>query len=430
MRKRLLLVCYYYPPAPEVASVRTGNLAKYFSEFGWDVTVVTSPSPNRNLNAFGWPVIEVSDPGVFPRIRSLLRRQNRRRAFHNTSNGGKEAVPRLAYQRVWKIANQICYFPDPQANWRVPVIEACRQLANSSFDIVLTSSSPQTCHVIGHELKQKRLADRWVADFRDLWTQNHYREEYYSLWRNRIEQAYERRILADADLLVTVSDPMAQQLGRLHSDKPVKVITNGFAPDKCYEVAPNPKFTIVYTGQLYAGRRDPTPLFEALQLLNQGEGSGERAIRIRFFGDNPAWLSRLAADYGLTEEVELCGNITREQVMEQQRRATVLLLLNWDHPAEAGTYTGKIFEYLSARRPILAIGGPQGVLAKLLGDTSAGYHVNTTSALLEVLSTWFDEFRLTGNVKFKGDEERIQQYSWPHLASRYSKLLDSWFPSI
>lgn len=428
MRKRLLFVAYHFPPDPSVASNRTQGLARYLSPNKWDITILTVPHPNRLIENKEHSVIEVDDPGtlIWMRRRFLKSSSDHQSRIGATtpSDFRKRTMARTGW-RKW-LYELVCY-PDPQVNWRTPVVQACSEIVreNGPFDIVLTTSSPETSHLIGRDIKLRGYANRWVADFRDLWTQNHYRKERFSMLRRRLEQLLERRILLDADLLVTVSAPLAELLAKRYSSKRIEVITNGFLPQDHVELEHSAlKFTIVYTGQLYAGRRDPEMLFEVVHDMKQRGFCMPGEIQMRFFGGDSTLLTHLIDIYNIAEEVVIGGIISREQALKEQRRATILLVLNWDHPSEKGTFTGKVFEYLDAKRVILALGGPKGVLSDMLETTKAGLHINRKGDMETTLMQWLMEFRQTGQVEYSGISEEVNRFSWPCLAKMYDAILD------
>ena len=227
-------------------------------------------------------------------------------------------------------------------------------------------------------------------------------------------------------MLVTVSEPLAQKLRLLHHDKPVVAIPNGYDPDEVTRSAQLMKeFTITYTGQLYQGKQDPTPLLRALVEL-ASEGKIElKTVKVRFYGDTPYWLEQEIKRYQLDEVVSLHPKVLREVALQKQRESQILLLLNWDDPDEVGVYTGKVFEYLAARRPILAVGGPRGVVTKLLEETGAGVHALGREHLKRVLFELYEQYRTHGYVPYKGCEERIAKYSHREMARHFATVLDS-----
>ena len=109
--------------------------------------------------------------------------------------------------------------------------------------------------------------------------------------------------------------------------------------------------------------------------------------------------------------------------MEKQRESQVLLLLLWDHPDEIGVYTGKIFEYLAAQRPVLAIGGPEGVVKDLLAETNAGVYATSVDDVKKALEEYYREYKLKGVVGYNGEKAEIDKYSQREMARKFAEVL-------
>ena len=264
----------------------------------------------------------------------------------------------------------------------------------------------------------------WIADFRDLWATN-LDNPNGPLFR-LADRVLERRWLRSADALVTVSRPWADRLRDLYPDKAVQVITNGFDPDDFAQRSdPNGYFSISYTGQLYAGRRDPTLLFEVVhELIEEGNIAREK-LRIAFYGPSEPWMQALIERYDLQGVVTLHGVVSRSEALQRQRESQILLLLGWANPQETGQHTGKLFEYFGSRRPILAVGGVRGVLTEALEETGAGIHALSKSQLREFLIQSYAEFRERGEVRFRGNPDELMKYTHPAMARNFSALLDA-----
>lgn len=108
----------------------------------------------------------------------------------------------------------------------------------------------------------------------------------------------------------------------------------------------------------------------------------------------------------------------------KERESQLLLLLNWNNPKEHGVYTGKVFEYLATRRPILAVGAPKGVLSILMQETGAGVHVSNLSSLKKALANYYKEYENTGQVIYRGKEKSVNKYSHFEMARKFAKTLD------
>ncbi|UCG82012.1 MAG: glycosyltransferase, partial [Dehalococcoidia bacterium] len=409
--KRVLIITYYFPPRPAVGSLRPSGLAKYLPEFGWETTILTSRLPGGPSS--GFEVIETDYVDAFGFWKDLLgldagqnlltQMAQLRKKFHIKS---ERSVLDFLVTRL----GEITAYPDPQKRWRPFAIKAGHEfLQHESVDAIISTSSPATSHIIARELKEKHGIP-WGADFRDLWTQNHYYP--YSPLRRAIERRLEKKTLREADALVTVCEPAADKLRELHTGKPIHIVTNGFDPDEVNypESDLTSKFTITYTGNLYPGKQSAEPLFAALSDSIARGTIDASDTEVRFFGAEAGWIDKQARQYGLTDVVRQYGIVPREIALEKQRESQLLLFIQWPDPAE-GYYSAKIFEYLAARRPILAIGGYDDVASKLLNETKAGIQAATTQGLRITLEELYNEFKVAGRVGYKGDEDAISRYS-------------------
>jgi glycosyltransferase involved in cell wall biosynthesis len=260
---------------------------------------------------------------------------------------------------------------------------------------------------------------------RDLWTQNHYYQ--YSPIRKFIERRLEIRTLSKADSLVTVSKDLAETLRTLHKEKRIYTIRNGFDPQEVNILHGDltNKFAITYTGILYQGKRDPSKLFKAIQDLNSEGKINPNDVEVRFYGPKEDWMEKEIEGYGLQDIVNDYGVISRDFALEKQRETQVLLLLLWDHPEEIGVYTGKVFEYLAAQRPILAIGGPKGVVKDLLAETNSGMYATSVDDVKKALEEYYKEYKRKGNIEYKGERTKNDKYSQKEMARRFAEVLDT-----
>lgn len=209
----------------------------------------------------------------------------------------------------------------------------------------------------------------------------------------------------------------------MHGALPVRAITNGYDPE---EVAIHPltrKFTITYTCRICEGKQDPELLFSVLHQLFNEDRMDPRDIKVRFDGPIGDWLDEMIRRFGLDDVVVRNQTIPRPLALIKQRESHILLLLNWNDPQELGVYTGKIFEYLAARRPICATGGPQGVVAQLLKETAAGVHVSDGEGLRRVLLKAYEQYHAQGYVSYQGREQVIAKYSHREMAKKFADLL-------
>ncbi len=345
------------------------------------------------------------------------------RSFLGLERDSYGAIARLL-RTFRRLVSEVKPNPEPESGWRRPATaEGVRQLGTRHFDAIVSTSPPATAHLVARDLKELTGLP-WIADFRDLWSDNY--SYAWSKLRRAVDRRIERKTLHGATALSSVSEPLAHSL-RSHLPPRSWSIANGFSLDELAPSEPHvtDRFTITYTGSLYPGKRDPKPSLEALSGLVAEGAIAPKDLELRFFGRNvnePTLGASISA-YGLSESVTLGGLIPRHEALERQRESQILLALDWMDTHEPGVYTGKIFEYLAAQRPILSTGLGGSVVERLLGETSAGQHCTTLAAVKDFLLKSYGEFRRSGQVAYHGDLEAIQRYSHTSMAARFAALL-------
>jgi len=238
----------------------------------------------------------------------------------------------------------------------------------------------------------------------------------------------ERRALHGADVLVGVSAPIARYLGELHG-KTTVCIPSGFDWEGHPESVPlTEDFTLTYTGHIYPGRRDPSELFKALVLLRHESPQLLERFQCRFVGGNSRGiLAPLVHALDLDDVVSFLPQVSRDESRKLQSESTALLLLNWNDPRDEGTYSGKLFEYLGARRPILAVSTyVHGSAAKLIRQSGCGVVANAAEDIKGVLSKWMQEWQTHSSIltNFRPDETVLARYTWRNQARELAAVFD------
>lgn len=436
---RVLVISYFYPPANLISAVRLGKWTKYLGLYEiepWVLTVESCLFPTA-----GELPIEISETRI---LRACLGLEaDRVTAPTDTRSSGMQTkdrtespnpfstvvatLPRRWRPRRWLWDWCARYthvrFPDRTLPWVPPAIQAGSALMRQqAFDAILSSHGPPSSHLIAAVLA-RRFQLPWVADFRDLWTQNHLIMRRGI--KQRLETRLERAVLSGASSLITVSAPLAQQLGALHN-KPVAVIPNGFDDEDFRSIQPNPdpeRFRIVYTGGIYPGKRDPSSVFVGLALWRSAHPDLADRVEIHFVGASPQALSELAIGHGVQNQVFFhppCANV---EALRWQVSADALLLLEWDDPSAKGVYTGKVFEYLGARRPILATGPAGGVVEALLADTQSGELVRDPGAVLRFIDRWWERKQSDGTTRLADRPALLEVFTRRHQAGLVADAL-------
>lgn len=433
---KILVIAYFYPPISTIGSIRTWKLVKYIKMFGYEPIVICGETDEQFWKQ-ELPHVEVHRIKCDILFEKFSKKINKKVKSDgsltklSSSNDVnfllKVYILRYCYfilKRIKPFLNEIFEYPDSIFKWRKKVLPIASKIIElNSIALIYSSSGPVTDHLIANDLSRK-FGISWVADYRDLWTKNHYIA--HTSLRKYFEEKLELRTLSGASSIVTVSGPAA----KIQSDflnKPVQVITNGFDPeDYDFNVQPYEIFTIIYTGVIYFGKRDPIMLFEAVKNLIERRSFLKNKIRIKFFGADKLILEKILKKYDIDEVVEIYDRIPLNQAIIEQKRASALLLLMYNHMDEKGVYTGKIFEYLGAKRPILVIPTMNGsVVDDLLEKTRAGVSCSSVEEIEDVLLNWYERFYSAGNLPYEGIDQEIEKYSRMNQAKQFAKLFDS-----
>lgn len=424
--KNVLIITFYFPPHPGIGAVRPFGLAKYLSLYGWNPIILTHQLPGNPDPKF--LLIQTPYKDVVERWKTRFGLNPKKPLNTQLQIKRKKDKPSVI-DRLAFIPNEIITYPDEKFGWYdYALLEGERILQTYQVDAILSSSRPETCHLIAKDLARKYHIP-WVADFRDLWSQNHY--STYSSLKKYFIKNLEIRTLKHASAITTVSQPLAEKLAALHQSKPVFTIKNGFDPEMLSnDTETDRHFTIVYTGDLYEGKRDPAQLFAVIQDLCDSDLVRRNDIRIHFFGyprfEAENWLQEEITKYHLDDVVILHGTVSHKTAISHQRKAQMLLLLMWNNPEDRGVYTGKLFEYLAARRPVISYGFPEGgVIKELLDQTHAGIHAGNYEELKAAIIRSYQEFRTNGKVRYRGIHEAVMLYSQQEMAKNFAGLLDS-----
>ena len=419
-------------------STRMIGLAKYLSYFGYETTILTMSKGESPLENLGFSEkisdkIRIIETPYRGDIFNFWRKVFRLLGFKKKSSILNQIKEKTAItskksfiDTVFDLYRAIFAYPDEEKRWKNPaVIVGSQLLKTEKFDVIISSSSPVTAHVVAYELK-KEFNIPWIADLRDLWSQNcNYN---YGTLRKLIDRKLEIKTLSSANAITTVSGVWANDLIKLHNKKNIYVITNGFDPESV-NLPPTEltkSFTITYTGVLYRGKRDPLKLFSALKELTRENIINPNDIEVRFFGPKEEWIEKEIRENNLSNIVKQYGITDRMTSLQKQKESQILLLLNWEDSREKGVYTGKIFEYLAARRPILSVGGSgEDVIEKLIRETKAGFYSVTVNDIKRFLTEAYSEYKIIGKVIFDGDIKEINKYNLKEIAHKFVNLFNS-----
>ncbi len=357
---KVLLVSLYFPPAGGGGVQRPLKLATHLPELGIETHVLAPDDPRWIHRDDELPL----PPGATVHRARYLGPRGRKLAeeLHGVTGLSRQVVRARALGRRLLV-------PDENVSWNATAIPAAVRLARRRrIDVVITTSPPASVHLVGAAVA-KATGARWVADLRDSLVAHPHRRAERRLVRAKEKTAewVARLVAQSADGIVAVSDAIADEARALSPKGPVTTIANGsdFDDFEGIEYRPGERFRITHTGSFF-GRRDPRPFLTAL-------ADSELDVEARFLGDFRSADRVWAEELDLGDRLRLLPYAPRRESLELQRDSDALLLLI---PAAGGrgrgVLSGKVFEYLAAERPILAVVPPDGAAAGLIRETGAG----------------------------------------------------------
>lgn len=423
--KKVLFVAYFFPPGTDVGALRPLGLAKNFHRYGWEPIILTVQKPGQARDAYRslFRVVETKPFDVFLFFRKLLHIKS------VSERGEGNALGRCTRSRISRwfhyMFKAIFAFPDRHVGWYPTAVRAAKKIiAEEKIDLILSTSSPWTTALVARKLSVK-FKIPWIADFRDLWSQNHWKE--FKKFRNFCDRKLERWALKRARRLVVVSSERANKWRKLHKKKDIRAITLGFDeeafPTNTIRMEYPAPFIICYAGKI-KGQQDPEPLFSAIgELISDGKVP-EGFLRVHIWGEAQQSVHDLVRRSHLESIVYFMPRISREEIIAKMQQAALLLNLNWNDPEEKGIHHGKLFDYLGARRPILSIGSQRDVVTQLLEETRAGDQLWAKDDIKRYLLDRIEEFRKWGQVPYRGIPAVVSRYGYIAITRKFTDLMD------
>ncbi|MEG1377040.1 MAG: glycosyltransferase family 4 protein, partial [Myroides sp.] len=267
------------------------------------------------------------------------------------------------------------FIPDARVGWVNPSVDYLSDyIKTNAVDVIITTGPPHSMHLIGLEL-QKRFAVKWIADFRDPWTSIGYHKELKLTDKSaQKHKDLERLVLTKADTILTTSFTTKQEFAAI-TQKSIHVITNGYDIETIEKPPLDTKFTISHIGSLLS-KRNPHILWQALSEILQENEQFKSDFQLQLIGKVSSEIIDTIKEFQLDNYLNILGYVSHTEALKYQRSSQVLLLIEIDSFETIGIIPGKLFEYMAAERPILAIGPKQSDVEKIIKDTNAGKYFN------------------------------------------------------
>ena len=423
--KRVLIITYYWPPSGGAGVQRWLKFVKYLRSFNWEPIVFTIengefPVLDYDLNKEipdGVEVLKV--PAWEPyKMYKLFSGKNKTDGINSGFLSEKKGSSLVESLSKWIRGN--LFIPDARKFWIKPANQFLNHyLQNNAIDVIISSGPPHSTHLIGLSLKNK-FQIPWLSDFRDPWTNiDFYKDLKLTKIADQKHKKLENDVLVQSDIVLTIGKQLSKELKTLGA-KRVEIIENGFDPqdfldDTNHEL--DEKFSIAHIGS-FTPSRNHLVLWKALSHLVDEQEEFKSKLEIKLIGKVDYSVLQSIKDFGLDTYLKKIEYVSHSEVIKHQKTSKLLLLMVNNTPNAKGIVTGKVFEYMASKRPILAIGPKDGDLGEILTRTSSGI-VCDYDNVENLSSTIWRIFK--DDTKF---ENNISLYSRVELTEKLVNLLN------
>jgi glycosyltransferase involved in cell wall biosynthesis len=414
--RRLLVVTYYYPPQPGSGSNRWAAMVKYLRRLGHEVTVVTAAAPGHPPGECDG-VVRTASLNANPLLRRLLLRRE------GTARQGSAPAQEVGLGGVMPPLLWKGIVPDPWlVTWDPAAWAAIRRaLSQRAFDCLITSSPAESTHLLG--LVFGRSVAAWIADFRDGWCFEPLRPTFPTAVQRKLDERMERRVVRGADAVVGVTAPIVEDF-QTRLGVGAHLVTNGFDPELGGDEAQagpthERHLRLVHTGALSGPRgRDPLPLLRALRELVDDEPELRGRLQLIVAGRSEEDELALVREAGVGDIVRHLGYLPRPEALALQRAAGTLVLITSRDRCEA---TGKLYEYMAAGRPIIAL-AEGNEAARIVAETNTGVLVSPDdSAAISVAL----RAAVSGELERAYAPRGRERYTYPTVAERMASVVET-----
>lgn len=411
--EKVLIIANQFPPMGGSGVQRSVKFVKHLRNFGYEPVVFTRETKGATL-------IDETLLNDVPQGVEIIRTK----AYEPSEMQGILKIP-------FKVLAKIM-IPDSARIWfEMSKKQVLKTIQDKNIKVIYTTSAPYSDHLLGLYIKRKIPNIKWIVDFRDEWTNNPYTlDNPHNLIRTKIEKNMEKSVLLEADYLITNTPVMKDNFIKNNGidGKNFYVIPNGYDEEDFYNMdftkPKNDKFTMVYTGALY-GRRKPDNFFNAIKNLKDKNIIKENSVKVKLIGNyHKDRLQAQIDSFNLTNEIEIIGYVPHNVCIQHQLSADALVLIEGSGIGANAFYTGKIFEYMNTKRPVLAI-LPDGVAKDLVLESKIGIVANTDNVLEieNIIKNYYEKWQ-QNKLDFEPDFNVIEKFERKRLTKELANIFD------
>lgn len=427
-QKKILIITYYWPPAGGPGVQRWLKFAKYLPDFGWKPIIYTPENPS-------YPLLDetlMKDvPENIEMVRTKIWEPYQLAEKLNKSNKKFKAGQfDVGKNQSWKSKLSIWvrgnfFIPDARVFWVKPSVTFLEKyLKENNIDTIVTSGPPHSLHLIGLGLKNKIPNLKWIADFRDPWTEiSYYKHLKLTKSSDKKHRQLESAVFKKADITLATSYTDAENFRKAGAN--AVCITNGFdesdSDEKVKGQKAENKFTLSYIGVLEQ-LRNPENLWKALDELIIENTDFAANFSLKFVGRIDDKILQTIENSKLKNHILNLGYLSHGKAVEEMQNSDLLLITNFPNESSKGIIPGKIFEYLASGKQIISFGPDKADVAKILEETQAGKHFNYQDT--ETVKKFIlEKFELWKNGILLENTQHIEQFSRRNLTRQLTEVL-------
>ncbi len=419
---KVLIITYYWPPAGGAGVQRWLKFTKYLRDFDIEPVIFTAENANYPITD---PSLEKDIPNDVEVIKCPIFEPNNllarfKKGKVQKSAGFLDENPSFLSKVVVYIRANY-FIPDARMFWIKPSVKKLKKyLSENSIDAIITTGPPHSLHMIGYHLK-KQLKINWIADFRDPWTGiDYFHLLPLSKYAKNKHFRLEDKVFKNADKVIMVSKSSKDKY--TNQAKSIEVITNGYDTDEIKSnLVLDTKFSISHIGSMNSAR-NPKLLWKVLSELSEYNNEFANDLQIRLIGKLDEKIIKEELERYNFKDVQQIDYIPHQEAKKYQKQSQVLLLVVNDTPNAKEIVTGKVFEYMQAKRPIIAIGPEDGDLAAILNETNSGntFDYKNEKDLKEEIENLYKKYKL-GNLNTVASN--VEKYHRRELTKNLSIII-------
>lgn len=423
--KKALVITYYWAPAGGPGVQRWLKFVKYLRDFGVEPIIYTPLNPT-------YPMVDTHIADDLPQDLTLLKTKIWE-PYSLASLFSKEKTKKISAGIIpskklswmdkcllWVRGN--LFIPDARILWVRPSVRFLTDYITAhNIDTIITTAPPHSIHLIGLHLKEKFPSLRWIADFRDPWTNIGYHSQLLLTAKSaRKHLSLEQKVLQTADTLI-VTSPSTQREFQAKTQKPIVLITNGYDDTFTEKIPLSPSFLLSHIGSLLS-ERNPETLWKVLGEMIQENTDLRKDLRICLAGKVSEEVFASIDKYGLSSFLEYKGYLSHTEALTLQRTSQLLLLLEINHPKTEGIIPGKLFEYMASQRPILALGYQRWDVKDIISQTQTGTTLSVTdaNAIKQAINHYYTLYK---DNNLYSQPVSIESYHRKALTQKLSKII-------